>query len=167
MDKKLWKRRVSGGIGTAVNLVCLGIVLLISPCFAGIRIYTVVSGSMEPGIPAGAAVYVKRTAFADIQKGDVITFLTENERVTVTHRVIGINRAKKTFLTKGDANQQRDGRETAFGQVQGVAAGVVPGAGYLFLLLKNRYVRAGMLLLLGAVLFSTLVRAAGKGKGQE
>lgn len=154
MGKYMLKKGFKG-IRVFINLFCLGVLLLTGPCLAGFKMYAVVSGSMEPKIPVGAAVYVRRKAFSEIHTGDVITFLTKNRKMTVTHRVVAVNREEKTFVTKGDANPEKDGNETCFDQVQGVVTGVVPLAGYLLLFLKNRFVRAWIVL---AFIFPVLIK---------
>lgn len=51
--------------------------MLICFCYPQIlkmRCYTVVSGSMSPALPVGAAVYVKEKQPREIKKGEIITF---------------------------------------------------------------------------------------------
>ena len=42
-----------------LGFLCTVLILLAAPRFIGLESYTVVSGSMEPEIPVGSAVYVK------------------------------------------------------------------------------------------------------------
>lgn len=55
----------------SVIAVCIPITV---PKLMGYEIYNVVSGSMEPEIPIGSAIYVKAAAPEDVQEGDVIAF---------------------------------------------------------------------------------------------
>lgn len=83
--------------------------MLICFCYPQIlkmRCYTVVSGSMSPALPVGAAVYVKEKQPREIKKGEIITFF-EGETV-ITHRVMEIDENAQLFMTKGDANEKQD-----------------------------------------------------------
>lgn len=70
------------------------------------------SGSMEPVIPSGSFIIVKKASFDDVKEGDVIVFETDGGYVT--HRYIGIDEAsfnsgsKSYIVTKGDANSISD-----------------------------------------------------------
>jgi signal peptidase I len=55
----------------SVIAVCIPITV---PKLTGYEIYNVVSGSMEPEIPVGSAIYVKAAAPEDVQEGEVIAF---------------------------------------------------------------------------------------------
>lgn len=55
----------------SVILVCIPVTV---PKLMGYEIYDIVSGSMEPEIPVGSAVYVKAAAPEDVKEGDVIAF---------------------------------------------------------------------------------------------
>lgn len=81
----------------------------------GIRLFTVLSGSMEPAIKTGSVVVVKPKD--KYQKNDVITFFAnpnvtdlKAKNTTVTHRIIETmdDEGSQTFRTKGDANQSPD-----------------------------------------------------------
>ena len=81
--------------------------MLICFCYPQIlkmRCYTVVSGSMSPALPVGAAVYVKEKQPREIKKGEIITFF-EGETV-ITHRVMEIDENAQLFMTKGDAKRE-------------------------------------------------------------
>jgi len=80
----------------------------------GVRLYSVQSGSMAPAIPAGSIVVIKEVA--DYQKGEVITFkseidrLVKNPRRTITHRINEVKRGEDGtwYVTKGDFNPAPD-----------------------------------------------------------
>ena len=55
----------------SVIAVCIPITV---PKLMGYEIYNVVSGSMEPEIPIGSAIYVKAAEPEGVQEGDVIAF---------------------------------------------------------------------------------------------
>lgn len=88
---------------TAVVAICIPMTV---PRLFGYEVYTVVSGSMEPAIPVGSAIYLKAAVPEDIQSGDVIAFY--KGRAVVTHRVVENRRVSGEFITKGDANAEKD-----------------------------------------------------------
>lgn len=111
--------------------------------------YIVLSGSMEPTITSGSLVYVVQTG--DYQPGDVITYT--HDSVTVTHRIV--EEKNGGYVTKGDANDQRDADLVERNKVHGKALLWVPYYGsflqsalaYRFLLLAGA---GGLMILLGA-----------------
>lgn len=106
------------------------LLILAMPRFTGISCFAVTSGSMEPKIPTGSAVYVTERAFEDIKKGDVITFTLNHTDTVVTHRVWDVEKGSRSFKTKGDANEQPDAGEVSYENVLGVVCFSVPGLGY-------------------------------------
>ena len=77
----------------------------------GFRVFYLVSGSMEPTIPTGAAVLVHKSD--DYQIDDVITFVSADASIygyANTHRIIGEmeENGQKAYITKGDANPVAD-----------------------------------------------------------
>lgn len=77
----------------------------------GVRIFTVISGSMEPAIPTGSVVLVKSAD--SYQIGDIVTVRSESSaKNTVTHRIHGIEEKELSdrlkYQLKGDANEEPD-----------------------------------------------------------
>lgn len=74
------------------------------------RLFAVLSGSMEPTMPVGslAVVFPQSTYTA----GDIITVRGEkNPKETVTHRIIDIRQQpneQNLYVLKGDANEEQD-----------------------------------------------------------
>lgn len=95
--------------------------------------YVVLSGSMEPAISAGDVVLVQRTDPRSIAVGDVVTFAVDGDRVPVTHRVVAVTRGitERTFVTKGDANEEADPRPVLASAVLGRVVLVVPYLGFV------------------------------------
>lgn len=148
---------------TAVNVLlgtaCVLLLALAVPRFAGFESYTVVSGSMEPALPVGSAVYVKKLPFSGISKGDVITYLIGENGMRVTHRVVQIDEKKQHFVTKGDANECADGKTVSFQNVCGVVRFYLPLVGYLQkFLAAGRGKRTAVSILLGLFLMSELLK---------
>ncbi len=139
-----------------VILACLPVPLA---HLCGCEMYNVISGSMEPAIPVGSAVYVKPVQPAEVQPGDVIAFYSGGS--VVTHRVVQNDPTQSRFVTKGDANAQPDVNPVRYseliGRIQyhlpvlggllGVYAGG-PGRGYLI----GLAVAGALLSLLGGLL---------------
>lgn len=90
----------------AVILSCLPLTL---PRLAGLQIFQVVSGSMEPSIPTGSLVYVRQTEPEEVEEKDVIAFYSASDTgAVITHRVMNNQVVSGRFITKGDANDQED-----------------------------------------------------------
>lgn len=88
----------------------------------GYRFFAVVTGSMEPEYNIGDVIIVKNTLKENIKVGDVINYLSENGKDTITHRVTQIiQQDGKTFYkTKGDNNSSEDAGLTDYENVHGV-----------------------------------------------
>ena len=97
--------------------VLLGILLLmiapfLIPKVIGFIPYAVLTDSMEPAYSVGSLIYVKESAPETIQVGDVITFrLDVKSGQLATHRVVANNTKDKEFITKGDHNDRKGGRQ--------------------------------------------------------
>lgn len=77
----------------------------------GFRLFSVLSGSMEPAISKGSLILVRPVD--KYQTGDIITFRGEGDsKETVTHRIINVVEDKDNnkfgYETKGDANEDPD-----------------------------------------------------------
>ena len=93
----------------SVVLIIVGAIIttLVIPKVIGYKPYTIISGSMEPNYNVGCVTYVKPVKFEELEVGDTITFTTSS--LTVTHRIISIDKEKESVNTKGDANETNDG----------------------------------------------------------
>lgn len=93
---------------------------------------TVLTGSMEPAIPAGSLVLVRPVDPATLGVGDVITFQRSGSGgAYITHRITEIDRTVEpaTFATKGDANAGADVNPVDAGAVRGEVWFSVPQLG--------------------------------------
>lgn len=126
----------------AVSCSALGTILLIFlvlscipltiPRIFGYKIYTVISGSMEPAIPTGSLVYIGNTDPEDIQEEDVIAFYGgRDSNAIVTHRVVANSTIMGEFITKGDANQTKDMNPVSYDDYIGKVTLSIPQAGIL------------------------------------
>ena len=78
---------------------------------AGYRMFTIVTGSMEPEYTVGDVILVEETKYEELKLKDVITYESKangTEGMIVTHRIIDINKEKEQLLTRGDANDADD-----------------------------------------------------------
>lgn len=106
-------------------------ILLAGVRLVGLTPFAVLSGSMEPVYHVGALIYVKDTPPAEIQVGDPITFVLNDNLVVATHRVIDIDEENQYFYTKGDANDMADGSPVHFENLIGKPIFTIPYLGYL------------------------------------
>lgn len=114
----------------------------------------VLSGSMEPTYHTGSMLYLKQVDPEEIQVGDPITFEL-NDKTNGTHRVVEIDREKRVFITKGDNNDNVDGKPVSFDSLKGKPIFNIPYLGYFADFVTNppgRYVAIAV----GCVIFLML-----------
>lgn len=117
-----------------VALAVLLAVALVGVRLAGIRTFTVLSGSMEPTYHVGSLIYVKEVDSTTIRPGQVITFMLD-ENTVATHRVVEVvpdedDPSTLRFRTKGDANDAEDGSLVHYKNVIGTPVFTIPKLGY-------------------------------------
>lgn len=122
-------------IWNVVSWLLVLLIVALAILLAGVRVvgltpFTVLSGSMEPAYHVGALIYVKDTAAQDIQVGDPITFVLNEDLTVATHRVIEIDNENQYFYTKGDANEFPDGSPVHFKNLIGKPVFTIPYLGY-------------------------------------
>ena len=126
----------------ALGLVALiAALVFVVPMVIGAQRYTIVSGSMEPGIPVGSLVVVQPRQIDDVGMGDVITFQLESgESAVATHRVVGEGRTRdgeRLLVTQGDANSTADSAPVQAAQLRGVLIYTVPLLGWMNFLISG------------------------------
>ncbi len=112
-------------------LVVVLALLLVGVRLVGLRPMCVLSGSMEPTYHTGSLIYVKPCAPEDVQVGDPITFVLNEDLDVVTHRVVSIDAENQHFYTKGDANDAPDGAPVYFKNLIGRPVFTIPYLGYV------------------------------------
>lgn len=126
----------------------------------GYQMKTVLSGSMEPEMKTGSIIAIKATDVQEeFQKGDVITFKTEDD-VFVTHRIEQVKDNGKHYITKGDANNAPDSEPVVPEDIVGMYTGfTVPYVGYVMNFASSKEGAALMLIIPGVclLLFSILM----------
>lgn len=154
-----------------VTTVLVTAAVLLALALAGVRLvgltpYVVLSGSMEPAYPTGSLLYVRKADPLDIQVGDPITFVLNEQLTVATHRVIAIDRENQHFYTQGDANPAPDGAPVHFNNLIGRPVFCVPKLGYVSDYLSRapgKYVGwTAAAVLLIALFAPDLLRLAGK-----
>ena len=129
--KKAWDT-----ITTLLVVVVVALaVLLVGMRFAGFKVFTVLSGSMEPTYHTGSVIYVKEVDHTTLQAGDVITFAISEDMVA-THRIVGVvpddeDPSVLRYRTKGDANDSEDGTLVHYKNIVGKPVFTIPYLGYV------------------------------------
>ena len=136
-------------------LVFMALLVLASalPIPGGVKTFVVRSGSMEPKIKTGSVVVVLPKD--DYSAGDVITFGPNTRTETpTTHRITEESGSKglETYITKGDANEDRDLKQVRQAEVIGKVRFSIPWLGYIVAAAKKPW---GFAVIVGvpAVLF--------------
>lgn len=104
--------------------------------FADRRLLVVTSGSMQPAIRVGDAVFVKPLASGAgdlLEVGDVVTFrAANNPQFLITHRIVSVGSSaggRRFYETKGDANSSVDTSVLNPERIVGVVTRIVPRLG--------------------------------------
>ena len=121
-------------IGTILLVAALAALLTV-PRFLGYEIYNVVSGSMEPEISVGSAVYVLNTDPVELAPGEIIAFTDDSG--TVTHRIVENYKIEQKIVTKGDANEIADFDPVPYSAVIGRVKYVVPVIGNYLMVISS------------------------------
>lgn len=162
--KKIWNI-----VSTAlVVLMVLCAVFLMGSRLLGYQCYTVISGSMQPKYMVGDLLYVKKVDVNNIQVGDDITFILNEDLVVATHQVVRVDAANQRFYTKGLANEIEDQDPVHFNNVIGVPQFSIPTLGYVSDFVQNppgMYITIGVGIVLILAVF--LPDMLGKKKSDE
>ncbi len=142
------------------------IVLVIMRLF-GYSLYTVMSGSMEPEYHVGSLIYVKQVNTDELEEGDVITFVADENNTVVTHRIENVvnENGTRKFQTKGDANDVADAKLVHNKNVLGTPTFQIPLLGYLAFYIQ-RPPGIYIALVAGTLLLATII-APTLNKGKE
>ena len=129
--KALWSRAKT----VVVVAIAVLAITLIGLKLLGFRTFTVMSGSMEPEYQVGALIYVRPANYESLKVGDVISYVANDEKTVVTHRIVGVEVDKddssvRRFRTKGDANTVADSKLVHYKNVLGTPIIIIPLIGY-------------------------------------
>ena len=121
------------------------------PYFLGLNQYAVLSDSMNNTITFGSLVYVEKKPFEEMKPLDIATFKSlKNPHKSFTHRIISMDKVKKTFVTKWDANPSYDPVPASARQLVGKVTAIIPFAGMPAALFANFSTMVIALLLLAS-----------------
>jgi len=127
-------KRISSIVVNILFVLLIGIALLfalsLAPIPHGPKLFTVMSGSMEPAIHAGSIILVKPEETYLV--GDIVTRALPGN-ATVTHRIIEKTdeNGKTIYKTKGDANEDEDNEEFSEKVIIGKVFFSLPYFGYI------------------------------------
>lgn len=135
--KKIW----NGFTTVLVAIVVILAILLVGARIIGLQVFTVLSGSMEPTYHVGSLIYVKDVDPFELEIGDVITFMLDEDTVA-THRIVEVipdetDSTVVRFKTKGDANEAEDGSLVHYKNVVGSPVFNIPKLGYVASYIQN------------------------------
>jgi signal peptidase len=154
--------RVAGALLRAVTWAVVGIAvalfgfLAVGPRTGAYQTSTMLTASMAPGIPVGAAIVGVPVPLTDVQPGQVVSLQAPLPgRPVVTHRVVEVVRASGHLglRTRGDANSAAD-PYVAYPTADRVwvVKAVLPGLGTLVRDLRAPVVRTLLVVALPALL---------------
>jgi len=148
---------IGNGILIALLLGVIGIAALaiVVPAATGSTALTVLTSSMEPGLPPGTLIVITPTDPAEIDAGDVITYqIVSGEPEVVTHRVVQsltLTDGERVFVTKGDANPTPDPGEVRDVQIRGVLWYAIPFIGWASAAVTGEARAIAILIVVGAL----------------
>lgn len=125
------KAKALSAVATVLLLAVMAVALPFSlPKLFGYQIYNVLTQSMEPAMPVGSAIYVKRCDPQALRQGEIITYrLSEATGLAQTHRVVENDTQAKQLITKGDANALPDVDPVSYERVVGKVVVCIPVLG--------------------------------------
>ena len=125
------KAKALSAVATVLLLAVMAVALPFSvPKLFGYQIYNVLTQSMEPALPVGSAIYVKRCDPQALRQGEIITYrLSEATGLVETHRVVENDTQAKQLITKGDANALPDVDPVSYERVVGKVVVCIPVLG--------------------------------------
>lgn len=125
------KAKALSAVATVLLLAVMAVALPFSvPKLFGYQIYNVLTQSMEPAMPVGSAIYVKRCDPQALRQGEIITYrLSEATGLVETHRVVENDTQAKQLITQGDANALPDVDPVSYERVVGKVVVCIPVLG--------------------------------------
>lgn len=136
-------RKIFKGINILLSVVLIfiaaGVAFIAFPQF-GNQALIVRSGSMTPTIDIGSIVVARPIENGTYSKGDIIAFRSEKDSKTlITHRVVEVESGPDGvfYITKGDANEEKDNWSVERKNVLGKVAFTIPFAGKVLTFAKS------------------------------
>jgi len=130
----------------------------------GVKIFTVLTDSMQPEMSTGYLIATQPRE--DYEVGDVITYKPKSGRLggqvvdTVTHRISEISTIEEIeyFFTKGDSNKAQDVDPTAEDHIVGQVVFKIPLLGYLIEFAKTEIGLITMIIIPGVIIVYDEIR---------
>ena len=96
-------------IWSVITTIVVILIVFLAIALVGVRVigltpYTVLSGSMEPTYHVGSLIYVKEVEPSEVEVGDPITFVVNEDLLVATHRVVEIDVQTSRQQTSVDEN---------------------------------------------------------------
>lgn len=126
-----------------ISVVAIGVVYV--PKLLKMDMFVVETGSMSTTIKPYSVIVVKPYKFfEDYRVGDIVTFTDEQQNKSFTHRIVEIDEATQSFVTKGDANSEVDLGKTSVSYARGKVEAVIPYIGYVVKFLRYTAVKVAI-----------------------
>lgn len=147
---KITKKIFSAMLWTLLIFIIVSMVFLLIgsrgqqvPFLNGVRLFNVMSGSMEDTLPVGSVIIVREREPEELAEGDIITFISNDPLFygeIVTHRIVEIAdfQGSVMFITKGDANEDRDQAAAIPANVIGKVVLNIPLLGYVLNFIRTK-----------------------------
>lgn len=114
-----WFKRITNYLSYVLLVAIVAMIVFVfasnmtgKPIFiAGHSVLWVLTGSMEPEIPAKSYILIEQISPDEVKVGDVIAFYSDDDAIRGmknTHRVVEIVGDHEQFITKGDNNPVND-----------------------------------------------------------
>ncbi len=119
-----------------LTLTALTFVTSKTSVLGSVRSMVVLSGSMEPSLPVGSIVYIRKPLSYAVN--DIITYQTKDD-MNVTHRITGFDFTEEgtVYNTKGDANKTADSKVILGNQILGKVFLTIPHLGRIISFLNS------------------------------
>lgn len=135
-------KKIYNAITTVIVVVVVVLaILLVGARLFGLKVFSVLSGSMEPTYHVGSLIYVKDVDYKELKVGDPITYLLDEDTV-VTHRIIEVlvdaeDPDTIRYFTQGDANGIPDAKSVHYKNIIGTPVFTIPYLGYVSNYIQN------------------------------
>lgn len=122
--------RRAASVFCVVAALLFGAWVLVPTLVLGWEATAIESGSMEPTVTRGDVVLLRPVSAEPVSVGSVVRFRAPGSVGTTVHRVVKVDRARRTYVTRGDANPGADPDPVPFDAVDGVGTVLVPMVGF-------------------------------------
>ena len=149
------KEKADQSFNGTLFVFCAVAVIVALGYVSGIRLCSVLSGSMEPNLPTWSLCVVNtKVPYDDIQLGDIVIYNRVSDNLRIIHRVIEI--LPEGMVTKGDANPVSDGLSVTRDNLYAKYLFHVPHVGYLAQLVTYPLARLAIFACLALLVISDI-----------